>query len=119
MFVNRYDRFQGKKAETPSKIFDRYGNSKRGISPFNNNNNFYQENNYNEFGRNIPGSAQSHNRRQMSSNKYDNNPMEVSNNNFQQKRVVNFIFDEVKGLNNDELLYLIDYIDKKIDKMKY
>ena len=55
----------------------------------------------------------------MSSNKYDNNPMEVSNNNFQQKRVVNFIFDEVKGLNNDELLYLIDYIDKKIDKMKY
>ena len=36
MFVNRYDRFQGKKAETPSKIFDRYGNSKRGISPFNN-----------------------------------------------------------------------------------
>ena len=119
MFVNRYDRFQGKKAEMPSKIFDRYGNSKRGISPFNNNNNFYQENNYNEFGRNIPGSAQSHNRRQMSSNKYDNNPMEVSNNNFQQKRVVNFIFDEVKGLNNDELLYLIDYIDKKIDKMKY
>ena len=119
MFVNRYDRFQGKNAETPSKIFDRYGNSKRGISPFNNNNNFYQENNYNEYGRNIPGSAQSHNRRQMSSNKYDNNPMEVSNNNFQQKRVVNFIFDEVKGLNNDELLYLIDYIDKKIDKMKY
>ena len=118
MFINRYERFQGKKVETPSKIFDRYGNSKRGISPFNNNNNFYQENNYNEFGRNIPGSAQSHNRRQMSSNKYDNNPMEVSNNNFQQKRVVNFIFDELKGLNNDELLYLIDYIDKKIDKMK-
>ena len=116
--MNRYDRFQGKKMETPSKIFDRYGNSKRGISPFNNNN-FYQENNYNEFGRNIPGSAQSHSRRQMSSNKYDNNPMEVSNNNFQQKRVVNFIFDELKGLNNDELLYLIDYIDKKIDKMKY
>ena len=120
MFVNRYDRFQEKKAETPSKIFDRYGNSKRGISPFNNNNNyFYQENSYNEYGRNIPGSAQSHSRRQINNNKYDNNPMEVSNNNFQQKRVVNFIFDELKGLNNDELLYLIDYIDKKIDKMKY
>ena len=119
MFVNRYDRFQEKKAETPSKIFDRYGNSKRGISPFNNNNYFYQENSYNESGRNIPGSAQSHSRRQINNNKYDNNPMEVSNNNFQQKRVVNFIFDEVKGLNNDELLYLIDYIDKKIDKMKY
>ena len=120
MFVNRYDRFQEKKDETPSKIFDRYGNSKRGISPFNNNNNyFYQENSYNEYGRNIPGSAQSHSRRQINNNKYDNNPMEVSNNNFQQKRVVNFIFDELKGLNNDELLYLIDYIDKKIDKMKY
>ena len=119
MFVNRYDRFQEKKAETPSKIFDRYGNSKRGISPFNNNNYFYQENSYNESGRNIPGSAQSHSRRQINNNKYDNNPMEVSNNNFQQKRVVNFIFDELKGLNNDELLYLIDYIDKKIDKMKY
>ena len=119
MFVNRYDRFQEKKAETPSKIFDRYGNSKIGISPFNNNNYFYQENRYNESGRNIPGSAQSHCRRQITNNKYDNNPMEVSNNNFQQKRVVNFIFDELKGLNNDELLYLIDYIDKKIDKMKY
>ena len=119
MFVNRYDRFQEKKAETPSKIFDRYGNSKRGISPFNNNNYFYQENSHNESGRNIPGSAQSHSRRQINNNKYDNNPMEVSNNNFQQKRVVNFIFDELKGLNNDELLYLIDYIDKKIDKMKY
>ena len=119
MFVNRYERFQGKKEETPNKIYDRYGNSKRGISPFNNNNNFYQENNYNEYGRNIPGSAQSHSRRYRSGNKYEKNPMNVSNNNFQQQKVVKFIFDEIKRLNNDELLYLVDYIDKKIDKMKY
>ena len=112
--INRYDRFQGKKAETPSKMYDRYGNSKRGISPFyNNGNNFYKENN-NEFGRNIPGSAQSHVRRY-----YDNNQLDVSNNDFQQQKVVNFISDEIKGLNGDELLYLLDYIDKKIQKKKY
>lgn len=112
--INRYDRFQGKKAETPSKMYDRYGNSKRGISPFyNNGNNFYKENN-NEFGRNIPGSAQSHVRRY-----YDNNQLDVSNNDFQQQKVVNFISDEIKGLNRDELLYLLDYIDKKIQKKKY
>ena len=113
--MNRYDRFQGKKAETPSKMYDRYGNSKRGISPFfNNNNNFYKENNNNEFGRNIPGSAQSHIRRY-----YDNNQLDVSNNDFQQQKVVNFISDEIKGLNNDELLYLLDFIDKKIQKKKH
>ena len=120
--INRYDRSHSKKVETPNKIYDRYGNSKRGISPFNNNNNFYidnnKENNYynNEYGRNIPGSAQSHNRRQII---YENNQLEISNNNIQQQKVVNFITEELRGLNNDELLYLLDFIDKKIDKMKY
>ena len=114
--LNKYDRFQRKKSETPSKIYDRYGNGKRGISLFNNNNLNYQENNkenYNGFGRNIPGSAQSHIRKA-----YENNPLSISNNNVHQQRVVNFIFDELKGLNNDELLYLIDFIDEKIEKMK-
>ncbi len=110
---NRYDRFQRKKSETPGKIYDRYGNGKRGISPFNNNNNFYPENG-NEYGRNIPGSAQSHIRK-----RYVNNQLEVSNNNVNQQNVVNFIFEQLRGLNNDELLYLIDFIDKKIEKMRY
>ena len=113
--INRYDRFQRKKSETPGKIYDRYGNGKRGISPFNNN--LYQENvkdNYIEFGRNIPSSAQSHVRKP-----YEYNQLEVSNNNVHQQRVVNFINDELRGLNNEELLYLIDYIDRKIEKMKY
>ena len=111
--INRYDRFQRKKSETPGKIYDRYGNGKRGISPFNNNNNFYPENG-NEYGRNIPGSAQSHIRK-----RYVNNQLEVSNNNVNQQNVVNFIFEQLRGLNNDELLYLIDFIDKKIEKMRY
>ena len=117
---NRYDRFQRKKSDTPSKIFDRYGNSKRGISPFNNNNNYIENEKYNynnQIGRNIPGSAQSHNRRPI----YDNNQLEVSNNNVQQQRTVNYIMDEIKNFNfnNNELMYLIDFIDKKIEKMKY
>ena len=66
-------------------------------------------------GRNIPGSAQSHNRRFM----HESNQLEVSNNNVQQQKVVNFITEELKGLNNNELMYLIDCIDKKIEKMKY
>lgn len=107
--INRYDRFHKKKAETPSKIYDRYGNAQRGISPFNNNN--YNNNIY---GRNIPGSAQSKIRKA-----YNNNQLEVSNNNIHQQKVVNFIQDELRGLNKDELLYLIDFIDKKIDKMQY
>ena len=111
--INRYDRFQRKKSETPGKIYDRYGNGKRGISPFNNNSNFYPENG-NEYGRNIPGSAQSHIRK-----RYVNNQLEVSNNNVNQQNVVNFIFEQLRGLNNDELLYLIDFIDKKIEKMRY
>ena len=111
--VNRYDRFQRKKSETPGKIYDRYGNSKRGISPFNNNNNYYPENG-NEYGRNIPGSAQSHIRK-----RYENNQLEVSNNIANQQSVVNFILNQLRGLNNDELLYLIDFIDKKIEKMGY
>ena len=114
---NRYDRFQRKKSDTPGKIIDRYGNSKRGISPFNNNNNYIENEkyNYNQMGRNIPGSAQSHNRRFM----HESNQLEVSNNNVQQQKVVNFITEELKGLNNNELMYLIDCIDKKIEKMKY
>ena len=111
--INRYDRFQRKKAETPGKIYDRYGNGKRGISPYNINNNFYHEND-NEYGRNIPGSAQSHIRK-----RYVNNQLEVSNTNVNQQNVVNFIFEQIRGLNNDELLYLIDFIDKKIEKMRY
>ena len=111
------DRFQRKKSDTPGKIIDRYGNSKRGISPFNNNNNYIENEkyNYNQMGRNIPGSAQSHNRRFM----HESNQLEVSNNNVQQQKVVNFITEELKGLNNNELMYLIDCIDKKIEKMKY
>ena len=113
--LNRYDRFQRKKSETPSKMFDRYGNGKRGISPFINYN-FYEngKERYNEYGRNIPGSAQNHIRKG-----YDSNQLEVSNNNVHQQRVVSFINDELRGLNHDELLYLIDFIDKKIEKMKY
>ena len=110
---NNYDRYQKKKSDTPSKIFDRYGNSKRGISPFNNNNYYIEDEKYNY--RNIPGSAQSHNRRFN----YDNNSLEVSNNNVQQQKVVNFITDEIRGLNNYELMYLVDFINKKIEKIKY
>ena len=112
--INRYDRFQRKKSETPGKIYDRYGNGKRGISPFNNNNNNFYAKNDNEYGRNIPGSAQSHIKK-----RYENNQLEVSNNNANQQNVVNFIFNQLRGLNNDELLYLIDFIDKKIEKMRY
>ena len=111
--INGYDRFQRKKSETPGKIIDRYGNGKRGISPFYNNNNYYPEYG-NEYGRNIPGSAQSHVRK-----RYENNQLEVSNNMANQQSVVNFIFNQLKGLNNDELLYLVDFIDKKIEKMRY
>jgi hypothetical protein len=44
--------------------------------------------------------------------------MTISNNSVHQQRVVNFIFDELRGLNNEELLYLIYFIDEKIEKMK-
>ena len=126
---NRYDRFYNKKCETPGKMYDKYGNGRRGVSPFNNNYYFEDEDfkgknnsntgeenniNYNQYGRNIPGSAQSHYR------KYGNkNPMEVSTMATQkgQQSVVDCISVLLKGLTNDELLYIVDHIDKKISKI--
>ena len=72
--------------------------------------------NYNLYGRNIPGSAQSHYR------KYgNNNQMEVSTTATQQ--VQQGVFDCVpvllKGLNKDELLYILEHIDKKISKIYF
>lgn len=126
--MNKYDRFQNKKPDTPGKMYDRYGNGRRGVTPFNNNYHFEDEvykdrkNNinvqrhisYNEYGRNIPGSAQSHYR------KYgNNNQMEVSNTSTQQGQqgIVDCVSVLLKGLTKDELLYIVDHIDKKISKI--
>jgi len=125
--ANKYDRFQNKKSETPGKIYDRYGSGKRGVTPFNNNYHYDEEEykgknninlernmNYNNYGRIIPGSAQSHNR------KYgNNNQMEVSTTSTQQgqQRVVDCVSVLLKGLTKDELLYIVDHIDKKISQI--
>ena len=133
-YLNNYDnRFQNKKPEIPGKVYDRYGgNGRRGISPYNNNNNYHfgdedfkvRNNNnninverhisYNEYGRNIPGSAQSHYRRYGNNNQI--NQMEVSTTSTQQgqQKVVDCVSVLLKGLTNDELRYIVDHIDKKI-----
>ena len=112
---NKYDRFSNRKAETPGKMYDKYGNG-RGVTPFNNNHYLENDNNmnYHRYGRNIPGSAQSHYR------KYgNNNPMEVSTMATPQgqQSVVDCVTVLLKGLTNDELLYIVDHIDKKISKI--
>lgn len=122
---NKFKRFQKKKSDTPGNKYDRYSGRKKQV-PFNNypyeDDDFKGKNNinvqrnisYNEYGRNIPGSAQSHNR------KYGNsNPMEVSTTNTQQgqQRVVDCVSVLIKGLNKDELKYIVDHIDKKISKI--
>ena len=123
---NQYDKYQNKRVETPGKVYDRYGSGKRRQSPFNNdnNNNFRRLNSnningainigYNNYGRNIPGSAESHYRRYE-----NNNQMEVSTNATQQgqQRVVDCVSVLLKGLSNDELLYIAEHIDKKISKI--
>ena len=132
-YLNNYDnRFQNKKPEIPNKVYDRYGgNGRRGISPSynnnyhfgdedfkvrNNNNNINVERHisYNEYGRNIPGSAQSHYRRYGNNNQV--NQMEVSTTSTQQgqQKVVDCVSVLLKGLTNDELRYIVDHIDKKI-----
>ena len=126
--MNKYDIFMNKKPDTPGKMYDRYRNGRRGVTPFNNNYHFENEvfkdrnNNinvqrnisYNEYGRNIPGSAQSHYR------KYgNNNQMEVSTNSTQQNQqgIVDCVSVLLKGLTKDELIYIADHIDKKISKI--
>ena len=124
--AHNYEPFQKKKSDN---IYDRYRNGRRGITPNNNYHykveNFKERNinninngrnmGYNEYGRNIPGSAQSHIR------KYGNNKnqMEVSVNSTQQgqQRLVDCVSVLLKGLTNDELLYIVEYIDKKISKI--
>ena len=131
-YLNNYDnRFQNKKP-IPGKVYDRYGNGRRGISPNINNNyhfgdeDFKVRNNninvekhisYNEYGRNIPGSAQSHYRRYGNNNQI--NQMEVSTTSTQQgqQKVVDCVSVLLKGLSNDELRYIVDHIDKKISKI--
>ena len=126
---NKYDRFYNKKSGTPGKMYDKYGNGRRGVTPFNNNYNFEDENFkgknnsninednniiYNRYERNIPGSAQSHYR------KYgNNNPMEISTMSTQQgqQSVVDCVSVLLKGLTNDELLFIVDHIDKKISQI--
>ena len=136
-YLNNYNnRFQNKKAETPGKVYDRYGNNgRRGISPYYNNNNYnfgdedfkVRNNNnninverhisYNEYGRNIPGSAQSHYRKYGNNNQI--NQMEVSTTSTQQgqQKVVDCVSVLLKGLTNDELKYIVAHIDKKISKI--
>ena len=128
----RYDRYQNKKPETPGKVYNRYGSGRRGVTPNNNNqynfqyynedfkgrnnSNINDERNivYNQYGRNIPGSAQSHYR-----NYGNNNQMEVSTTSTQQnqQRVVDCLSVLLKGLTDNELLYIVDHIDKKISKI--
>lgn len=127
----RYDRYQNKKPETPGKVYNRYGSGRRGVTPNNNQYNFHYDNEdfkgrnnsnindernivYNQYGRNIPGSAQSHYR-----NYGNNNQMEVSTTSTQQnqQRVVDCLSVLLKGLTDNELLYIVDHIDKKISKI--
>ena len=117
--VNRYEYGQ------------RYDNGRRGATPLNNNYNYHLEgedfkgrnNNINvgrnisnnDYGRNIPGSAQSHYRKYVN----NSNPMEVSTTRTQQgqQRVVDCVSVLLKGLTNDELMYIVEHIDKKISKI--
>lgn len=127
----RYDRYQNKKPETPGKVYNRYGSGRRGVTPNNNQYNYHYDNEdfkgrnnsnindernivYNQYGRNIPGSAQSHYR-----NYGNNNQMEVSTTSTQQnqQRVVDCLSVLLKGLTDNELLYIVDHIDKKISKI--
>jgi hypothetical protein len=126
--VNEYDKYQNKRFNTPGKAYERVGSSRR--RDYNNNypeyngnmrrvnsNNINVEMNLgynNNFGRQIPGSAQGHTR-----NYGNNNPMEVSVTNTQQsqQKVVDCVSVLLKGLNNDELQYIVDHIDKKISKI--
>ena len=133
-YLNKYDRYKyNKKPETPSRIYERYGNSKRGMTPLNMNNNYgfyddyqqknYQEKNYFEknynnnvqnfyqdYAKNIPNSAQSHFR------KYgNNNVMEVSSTGGQQG-IIDCVSTLIRGLSTDELMYIKEHIDKKIEK---
>lgn len=126
---NRYGRYQKRKADTPGKSYERKGSARRGVTPYNNNNYHYEpvlkkansnnviagkNVNYNPYGRNIPGSAQSHYRRYG-----NNNQMEVSTTTTQQgqKGIVDCVSVLLKGLSNDELLYIVEHIDKKISKI--
>ena len=127
--ANKYDRFQNRKSD--GKIYNRYENERRGATPLNNNYNYHFEDedfkggnnninvgrniSYNDYGRNIPGSAQSHYRKYGN----NNNPMEVSTTQTQQgqQRVVDCVSVLLKGLTNDELMYIVDHIDKKISKI--
>ena len=130
-YLNNYNnRFQNRKP-IPGKVYDRYANGRRGITPNNNyhfgdedynarnNNNINVERHisYNEYGRNIPGSAQSHYRRYGNNNQI--NQMEVSTTSTQQgqQKVVDCVSVLLKGLSNDELRYIVEHIDKKISKI--
>ena len=135
----RYDRFQNKRPDTPGNVYDRYGNGRRGVTPTPVNNNYHYGNDdfkvinsnsniernagYNEYGRNIPGSAQSHYRRYGNNNQNQNqnqiNQMEVSTTSTQQGQqgVVDCVTVLLKGLSDNELLYIVDHIDKKISKI--
>ena len=110
-----------------------YNNGRRGISPYNNNNyhfgdeDFKVRNNnninverhisYNEYGRNIPGSAQSHYRKYVNNNQINQMEVSTTSNQQNQQKVVDCISVLLKGLSNDELKYIVDHIDKKISKI--
>lgn len=127
--VNDYDKYQNKRFNTPGKAYERVGSSRRrdysnNYPEYNGNMRRVNSNNINvgmdlgynnNYGRQIPGSAQGHTRNYGN----NNNPMEVSVTNPQQsqQKVVDCVSVLLKGLNNDELQYIVDHIDKKISKI--
>ena len=155
--INNYGVYQNRRSDTPGNKYVRYGSEKKKAAPPKNNfhyeqRNVKQENNninvgrnlsYNRYGRNIPGSAQSHQRKYVIASgkkpnvkaslnattkgkknmninmNVNNNQMEVSSNSNQQaqQRVVDCIAVLMKGLSRDELLYIANHIENKISKI--
>lgn len=153
--MNNYGMFQNRRSDTPGNNYARYGSAKKKAAPPKNNFHYVQRNikqannninvgrnRSNEYGRNIPGSAQSHYRKYIIGNgknssikgnsnnanvnananrnmNANNNQLEVSSNSNQQaqQRVVDCIAVLMKGLSRDELLYIANHIDNKISKI--
>lgn len=125
---NGFGRYNRRRAtdehDGPGRLINKYGNINRGVTPFNNNHTYGDENDEqkynkdNRYKRNeIPTPYKSprpstHDRTKYN---YNNNPMEVSTS-CGQTGVLECINTLLKGLSSEELIYIKEQIDKKIAK---
>lgn len=123
VYENKYKRPRSRDPEGPGRLLNKYGDIKRGVTPFYNKNTYvdeyleeegkiYGKKNKNSEDQSYPNS----NRQYSNKNKGNINDVMRVSTSCGQTGILECISTLLKGLSSEELLYIKEHIDKKISK---